>query len=50
MGRSWEEAEADLRRGWDTYEHRGTSPAPWEEIKEAVRDAWDRVMCETRVD
>jgi hypothetical protein len=43
MGRSWEEAEADLRRGWDAYEHRGTDPSPWEEIKEAVRDAWERV-------
>jgi hypothetical protein len=43
MGRSWDEAEADLRRGWESYEHRGTDPSPWEEIKEAVRDAWDRV-------
>jgi hypothetical protein len=44
LGRSWEEAEADLRRGWETYEHRGTAPSPWEEIKEPVRDAWERVM------
>jgi hypothetical protein len=43
MGRSWEDAEADLRRGWDTYEHRAANPSTWEEIKEAVRDAWERV-------
>jgi hypothetical protein len=44
MGRTWEEAEPDLRRGWDAFEHRGTDPSPWDEIKEAVRDAWERVM------
>jgi hypothetical protein len=43
MGRSWEEAEEDLRRGWETYEHRDTNPSSWEEIKEAARDAWERV-------
>lgn len=45
LGRPWEEAEADLRRGWDTYPHRGEAPTAWEEIKDAVRDAWDRVVC-----
>ncbi len=44
LGRDWEEAEPDLRRGWDSYEHRGESPTTWEEIKDAVRDAWDRVV------
>ncbi|HEU5305126.1 MAG TPA: hypothetical protein VFU40_10820 [Gemmatimonadales bacterium] len=44
LGRSWEEAEADLRKGWETYEERGTNPSAWEEIKDAVRDAWDRVV------
>jgi hypothetical protein len=43
MGRQWEEAEPDLQRGWETYEHRGESPSTWDEIKAAVRDAWDRV-------
>jgi hypothetical protein len=42
MGREWDEAESDLRKGWETYEHRGTTPPPWDEIKDAVRDAWDR--------
>jgi hypothetical protein len=44
LGRGWDEAEPDLRRGWDSYEHRGQSPTAWEEIKDAVRDAWDRVV------
>jgi hypothetical protein len=48
LGRSWEDAEEDLRRGWDTYEHRGSSPSAWEEIKEAVRDAWERVTGKKR--
>ena len=42
MGRSWEEAEPDLRAGWDRYEHR-PEPTVWDEIKDAVRDAWERV-------
>ncbi|HEY3011470.1 MAG TPA: hypothetical protein VGJ36_01895 [Gemmatimonadales bacterium] len=44
VGRSWDEAERDLRRGWETYQHRGQAPSVWDEIKEAVRDAWDRVV------
>lgn len=43
VGRQFEDAEPDLREGWSRYEHRGTEPSPWEEIKAAVRDAWDRV-------
>jgi len=42
MGREWDEAEPDLRKGWEAFEHRGTNPPPWDEIKDAVRDAWDR--------
>jgi hypothetical protein len=44
LGRTWEDAEPDLRSGWDRYEHRGAEPTAWEEIKAAVRDAWDRVV------
>ena len=40
-GRNWNEVETELATGWSTYEHRGTST--WEQIKGAVRDAWDRV-------
>ena len=43
MGRNWDDAEADLRRGWDSYEHRGEAQSTWDEIKDAVRDAWDRI-------
>lgn len=43
MGRTWDEAEPDLRSGWDRYEHRGSAKSTWEDIKDAVRDAWDRV-------
>ena len=44
VGRQWDEAEPDLRQGWEKYEHRGESPTAWDEIKHAVRDAWDRVV------
>jgi hypothetical protein len=43
MGRSWEDAEPDLQRGWDSYKHRGEGQSTWDEIKEAVRDAWERI-------
>jgi hypothetical protein len=39
--RAWDEVESELSRDWNTYEHRGSST--WEQIKDAVRDAWDRV-------
>jgi len=41
QGRSWNDVESDLSRDWHAYEHRGTST--WEQMKDAVRDAWDRV-------
>lgn len=41
-GRNWKDVESDLSRGWNSYEHRGTST--WEQVKAAVRDAWDRAM------
>jgi hypothetical protein len=44
VGRTWEEAEEDLRTGWDRYEPRRENTSAWEEIKEAVRDAWERVI------
>jgi hypothetical protein len=42
-GRQWNEIESDMRTGWDRYEHRGTIQSTWEQVKDAVRDAWDRV-------
>ena len=40
--RQWKDVEADLARGWNTFEHKTAST--WEQIKDAVRDGWDRVM------
>jgi hypothetical protein len=40
-GRNWSDVENDLAREWDAYEYRGNST--WEQMKDAVRDAWDRV-------
>ena len=39
--RSWSDVEPELSKGWTSYEHRGNST--WEQMKAAVRDAWDRV-------
>jgi hypothetical protein len=44
-GRSWDEVESDLSRDWNTYEHRGQST--WENVKDAVRDAWNRLTGDT---
>jgi hypothetical protein len=43
QGHRWDEVEHDLRSDWDSYEHRGTLRATWEEIKDAVRDSWNRI-------
>ena len=43
LGRSWDDAEPELREGWDRVQRESGSPSAWEEIKAAVRDAWDRV-------
>ena len=40
-GRNWADVERDLEREWDTYPNRGTGT--WQQMKNAVRDAWDRV-------
>jgi hypothetical protein len=43
LGRSWDDAEPDLRSGWERYQEESGTPSAWDEIKAAVRDAWDRV-------
>jgi hypothetical protein len=40
-GREWNDVEPELSSNWSTYAQRGTST--WEQMKAAVRDAWDRV-------
>lgn len=37
--RSWDDFEPELRRGWEGKGTRST----WEDMKAAIRDAWDRV-------
>jgi hypothetical protein len=44
-GKSWDEIEADLRRGWETpvqhiegIEH--AIEADWDDVQEVVHDAW----------
>lgn len=42
-GRKWIDVERDLERDWDTSRDRSDVGSTWEQIKNAVRDAWDRV-------
>jgi uncharacterized protein (TIGR02271 family) len=37
QGRSWEQAEPNLRRDWAARDPR----TPWEKVKDAIRSAWD---------
>jgi hypothetical protein len=39
--RSWNDVESDLSKSWNSYQYKGNST--WEQMKDAVRDAWDRV-------
>lgn len=39
--RQWQDVEGDLRSGWSSFDHRGHRT--WDEVKDAVRDAWHRV-------
>jgi hypothetical protein len=48
QGREWTDAERDLREGWPHGDDE-TAPA-WNEMKEAVHDAWDRVRGRSRDD
>lgn len=41
MGRSFDEVEPDLRTNWNTY--RGTHKAEWNDVRDASRDAYDRI-------
>lgn len=40
-GREWWDAEAQLRSEWASRQH--GAGAAWEEMSDAIRDAWDRV-------
>lgn len=43
QGKRWEDVEPNLRSGWETYEHRRDTRSTWEQVKDAVRDAWNRM-------
>ena len=43
--RTFDELEPELRNRWDSYEHCGPNPGSWEDVRPAVRAAWDR-CCE----
>lgn len=45
-GRSWNDSERELSEGWNGYEGRGDTDSTWENIKDSVRDAWNRVRGE----
>jgi hypothetical protein len=40
-GRDWSDVQKDLEAGWGNWEGKGEGT--WEHMKEAVRDAWNRV-------
>jgi phage tail tape-measure protein len=43
FGRTWEEAEADVRREWESSDH--GKAMRWERARQPIHDAWDRVEC-----
>lgn len=45
QGREWNDVENDLERGWEHA--KGKSRLAWHEIKDAVRDAWNRTFHST---
>lgn len=40
-GQNFTDIEPDLRTDWNRYEGKGTST--WENVKDAVHDAWDKI-------
>ena len=32
-----------MQKNWNSYEHRGENNSTWQDIKDAVRDAWDGI-------
>lgn len=40
-GRKFQEVESDLERGWEKT--KGKTAQSWHDVKDATRDAWDRI-------
>lgn len=47
QGREWSDIEDDLRRDWDRSPGRDDR-STWEQMKDAVRDAWNRLTSSNR--
>lgn len=45
-GRTWHDVHEDIETGWNEFRYRGQTR--WEDVKDAVRDAWDRVTAPER--
>ena len=43
VGRSWDDAEADVRREWEASKH--SKSMSWDRAQGPIHDAWDRVEC-----
>jgi hypothetical protein len=50
MGRGWGDVETDLQTGWDRLEGRGGAESTWNKVKDAVRDAWNRVTGQSELE
>jgi hypothetical protein len=44
-GKEWNAVEPDLEKGWAAY--RADAKSAWQDIKDAVRDGWDRATGES---
>ena len=47
--RGWSDVESEMRYGWEGSPYRGKEFSAWDEVKDAVRDAWQRMRGEARV-
>jgi hypothetical protein len=50
LGRKWSDVEEDLRTGWDKFEGKRAGGAAWENVKDAVKEAWARITGHHDVD
>ena len=46
--RHWDQAEADLKAGWEA--RHGSEMSPWENFKDAVKHGWNRIDFDTDTD
>ncbi|HTH60615.1 MAG TPA: hypothetical protein VL689_10730 [Paraburkholderia sp.] len=46
QGRSWDDIEADARRGWETMMPGAAPHYGWEQVRDAVRHGWERACAQ----